>query len=208
MLLNNAASAKVQKYREVYEAIDRHLTTSDITSTSGSIHDEFLRLLHILSHRQAVKFFDEFGGKPPENAFSFCCAAYLHNQAALGLACAQATAIRTHVAPNTVRRPFHAPTPRERIDPLFLLSILTFHFEHPTLLPLPVLVQCVLKNGDSHKTGYTGCSLSYVNSGITAASSTTEPRSTGSRRHCTVREVYCTLAGVDRVIMVNTTAQL
>ena len=57
-----------------------------------------------------------------------------------------------------------------------------------------------------------GYSLSYVNSGITvadiAASSTAEPRSAGSRRHCTVWEVHCTLAGVDRVIRVNTTAQL
>src|SRR6056300_1359531 len=69
-------------------------------------------------------------------------------------------------------------------------------------------VQCVQKNGDSNETGYTGCSLSYVNSGITASSTTTESRSAGSRRHCTGREVYCTLAGVDRVIRVNTTAQL
>ena len=54
--------------------------------------------------------------------------------------------------------------------------------------------------------------VDHVNSGIIvadiAASSTAEPRSAGSRRHCTVREVHCILAGVDRVIRVNTTAQL
>ena len=50
----------------------------------------------------------------------------------------------------------------------------------------------------------------HVNSGITdiAASSTAEPRSADSRQHCTVREVHCTLTGVDRKIRVNTTAKL
>ena len=84
--------------------------------------------------------------------------------------------------------------------------------------------------GDSHKRDYTRVGFEtrsffpcvraglpkdivyHVNSGITvadiAASSTAEPRSAGSRRHCTVWEVHCTLAGVDRVIRVNTTAQL
>ena len=70
--------------------------------------------------------------------------------------------------------------------------------------------QCLLslRSGRSPR----GYSLSYVNSGITvadiAASSTAESRSAGSRRHCTVWEVHRTLTGVDRVIRVNTTAQL
>ena len=86
------------------------------------------------------------------------------------------------------------------------------------------------EDGDSHKRDYTRVGFEtrsffpcvraglpedivyHVNNGITvadiAASSTAEPRSAGSRRHCTVWEVHCTLAGVDRVIRVNTTAQL
>ena len=50
MLLNNAADAKARKYREAYAAPDRLLAfLPAIMSTSGRIHGEFLRLLHILS---------------------------------------------------------------------------------------------------------------------------------------------------------------
>ena len=80
------------------------------------------------------------------------------------------------------------------------------------------------EDGDSHERDYTRVGFEtrsvraglsedifyYVNSGIIvadiAASSIAEPRSAGSRRHCTVWEVHCTLTGVDRVIRVNTTA--
>ena len=105
-LLNNAADAKVRKYREAYAAPDRFLAfLPAIMSTSGRIHGEFLRLLHILSHRQAVNFFELFGEEPTDNAFTFRRAAYFfHNRATIGLACAQATAMRTHVAPHTIRR--------------------------------------------------------------------------------------------------------
>jgi len=49
-LLNNAAEVKVRKYREAYAAPDRRLAfLPAIMSTSGRIHGEFLRLLHILS---------------------------------------------------------------------------------------------------------------------------------------------------------------
>ena len=101
-----------------------------------------------------------------------------------------------------------------------------------TLLLFGGSFQCAQKDGDSdsHKIDYTRVGFEtrsffpcvraglpedivyHVNSGITvadiAASSTAEPRSAGSRRHCTVWEVHCTLAGVDRVIRVNITAQL
>jgi hypothetical protein len=51
-------------------------------STSGRIHGEFLRLLHILSHSQTVKFFELFGEEPTDNAFTFRRAAYFfHNRA-------------------------------------------------------------------------------------------------------------------------------
>jgi len=123
MLLNNAADAKVRKYREAYAAPDRLLAfLPAIMSTSGRIHGEFLRLLHILSHRQAVNFFELFGEEPTDNAFTFRRAAYFfHNRATIGLACAQATAMRTHVAPHTIR-PLRAPPPPHAYDPLLLLS--------------------------------------------------------------------------------------
>ena len=58
MLLNNAADVNVRKYRDAY-ALPYPLLAflPAIMSTSGRIHREFLRLLHILSHRQAVNFF-------------------------------------------------------------------------------------------------------------------------------------------------------
>ncbi len=121
-LLNNAADGKVRKYREAYAAPDRLLAfLPAIMSTSGRIHGEFLRLLHILSHRQAVNFFELFGEEPTDNAFTFRRAAYFfHNRATIGLACAQATAMRTHVAPHTIRHP-RAPPPPHAYDPLLLL---------------------------------------------------------------------------------------
>ena len=77
MLLNNAADVKVRRYREAYAAPDRLLAfLPAIMSTSGRIHGEFLRLLHILSHRQAVNFFELFGEEPTDNAFTFRRAAY------------------------------------------------------------------------------------------------------------------------------------
>ena len=93
MLLKNAANVKVRKYRKAYVASDR-LEPSTMMSTSGRIHGEFLRLFHILSHLQTVKFFETLVEESTDNAFTF-----FHKRATIGLACAQATAMRTHVAP-------------------------------------------------------------------------------------------------------------
>ena len=72
MLLNNFANAKVRKYREAYAAPDRLLAfLPAIMSTSDRIHGEFLRLLHILSHQQAINFCELFGEEPTDNAFTF-----------------------------------------------------------------------------------------------------------------------------------------
>ena len=61
----------MRKYREAYAAPDRLLAfLPAIMSTSGRIHGEFLRLLYILSHRQAVNFFELFGKEPTDNAFT------------------------------------------------------------------------------------------------------------------------------------------
>ena len=106
-------------------------------STSGRIHGEFLRLLHILSHRQTVKFFDTFGEKPPDKAFTFRRAAYFfHSRATLGLARAQAIAIRTHVPPHIVQRPLCA-TPRECVSTPSFFYPLLLEPPRPLLFPLP-----------------------------------------------------------------------
>lgn len=89
MLLNNAASAEVWKDSEAYAAPDRHMAfLLAIMSTSGRIDGEFLHLLHILSHRQTIKFFDTFGEEPTNDAFTFHLAAYFfRNWAAVDLGC-------------------------------------------------------------------------------------------------------------------------
>ena len=80
-----------------------------------------MRLLQILSHRQAVNFFELFGEEPTDNAFTFRRAAYFfHNRATIGLECALVAAMRTHVAPHTVRRPLRAPPAHAYLDPLLL----------------------------------------------------------------------------------------
>ena len=86
MLLNNAANAEGRKYREAYAAPNQLLAfLLAIMSTSGQFHGEFLRLLHILSHRKAVNFFELFGEETTDNACTFRCAAYFfHNRATTG----------------------------------------------------------------------------------------------------------------------------
>ena len=55
-----------------------------IMSTSGRIHEflsvEFLLLLHILFHRQAVNLFEFFGEETTDNAFTFRRAAYFYHK--------------------------------------------------------------------------------------------------------------------------------
>ena len=106
LFLNNAASAKVQKYREDYSASDVNKAfLPALLSTSSLIHGEFLRLLYIFAHRQTVKFFETIGEEPSNEVFTWCRAAYFfQNRVAIGLAWAQATALRTHVAPHIARR--------------------------------------------------------------------------------------------------------
>jgi hypothetical protein len=71
-----------------------------VTTTSGRIRGDFLRLLYILSHRQAPNYFTRMGIiNPPPQAFKQRRGSYLYyNRAAIGLACAQATAMRIDIA--------------------------------------------------------------------------------------------------------------
>jgi hypothetical protein len=84
--------------------------------TSGRISGDILRLLYILAHRQAVNFFTRMGiPDPSSKAYKQRRGTYFYyNRAAIGLACAQATAMRIDIAPH--KRPRrkqtrHVPDP-------------------------------------------------------------------------------------------------
>jgi hypothetical protein len=64
-----------------------------VTTTSGRISGDFLRLLYILSHRQSANYFTRMGIiDPSPQAFKQRRGSYFYyNRAAIGLACAQAT---------------------------------------------------------------------------------------------------------------------
>ena len=71
--MNNAASAKVQKYREDNSASDVNKAfLPALLSTSGRIHGEFLRLLYILAHCQVLRAI----GEPFNEAFTWRRAEY------------------------------------------------------------------------------------------------------------------------------------
>jgi hypothetical protein len=98
-------------------------------TTSGRISGEFLRLLYILSDRQADNYFSRMGLLDPSTkAFKQRRGSYFYNNRAdIGLACAQATAMRIDIAPH--KRPltktphhvpdihlFHIPPPPPRLE--------------------------------------------------------------------------------------------
>ena len=88
-----------------------------IMTTSGRISGDFLRLLYILAHRQAANFFTRMGIPDPSSTEAYKQRRgmyFYYNHAAIGLACAQATAMRIDIAPH--KRPRrkqtrHVPDP-------------------------------------------------------------------------------------------------
>ena len=124
---------------------DSDTNVTRVSLTSSHIYGEFLSLLHIFSHHQAVKSFYTFG-EPSNSAFTLRHAAsFFHNRAAIGLACAQAIDIRTHAA-HTLPGDFFARAPRTSFDPLLLSSLLMA--PKPSLfLSLPPLPRLVIAAG-------------------------------------------------------------
>ena len=87
-----------------------------VMTTSGRISGDFLRLLYILSNRQAHKYFTRMGLLDPSTkAFKQRRGTYFYyNRAAIGLACAQAIAMRIDIAPHKrplKNLPHHVPDP-------------------------------------------------------------------------------------------------
>ena len=97
-----------------------------VMTTSGRISGDFLRLLYILSHRQAEKFFASLGILDPSPAaFKQRRGTYFHyNRSAIGLACAQAIAMRIDIARH--KRPIK---PARRAPAPYLLH-LPMHAQH------------------------------------------------------------------------------
>jgi hypothetical protein len=113
--LDAAVKAKLDNYQHDYN--ERNFFFLPVVMwTSGRISDDFLRLLYILSNRQAHYYFTRMGHLDPSpKAFKQRRGTYFYyNRASIGLACAQATAMRIDIAPHKrplKKLPHHVPDP-------------------------------------------------------------------------------------------------
>jgi len=99
--IDAAVKAKLDNYQHDYSERNFLFLTAVMT-TSGRISGDFLRLLYILSHRQAANLFTRMDiPDPSPKAYKQRRGTYFYyNRAAIGLACAQATAMRIDNAPH------------------------------------------------------------------------------------------------------------
>jgi hypothetical protein len=99
--LDAAVKEKLDHYEHDYNERNFFFLPA-VTTTSGRISGDFLRLLYILSQRQAANYFTRMGIiDPSPQAFKQRRGSYFcYNRAAIGLACAQATAVRIDIAPH------------------------------------------------------------------------------------------------------------
>ena len=82
-------------YRQDYNQQDMAFLPL-ITSTSGRLHGEFVRLLYFLAHKRATDFFAAIGQLHPSNE-ELCQrrgAFFYQHRCRIGIACAQACALR------------------------------------------------------------------------------------------------------------------
>jgi hypothetical protein len=94
-LLDSAAADKIRHYRAPYRQ-NRHVAfLPTCMTTSGRIHGEFLRLLYFISNKQAVDYFEALGYDAHKEEFCHRRGVFFHNnRCTLGMACAQAVAMR------------------------------------------------------------------------------------------------------------------
>jgi hypothetical protein len=113
-ILEGDAANKIRNYRDAY-AVNRQVAfLPACMSTSGRIHGEFLRLLFFLSNKQADDYFAALGYEAHKEEFCHRRGVFFYrNRCTIGLACAQAVALRG--APTTARR--HVSAPRRRPPP-------------------------------------------------------------------------------------------
>jgi hypothetical protein len=117
-LLDSAAADKIRHYRAPYRQ-NRHVAfLPACMTTSGRIHGEFLRLIYFISNKQALDYFEALGYDAHKEEFCHRRGVFFHNhRCTLGMACAQAVAMRG--APSAARRLVAAPRnqPPFRFDP-------------------------------------------------------------------------------------------
>jgi hypothetical protein len=117
-LLDSAAADKIRHYRSPYRQ-NRHVAfLPACMTTSGRIHGEFLRLLYFMSNKQAVDYFEALGYDAHKKKICHRRGVFFHNnRCTLGMACAQAVAMRG--APTAARRLVAAPQNQQpsRSDP-------------------------------------------------------------------------------------------
>jgi hypothetical protein len=103
--LDAAVKEKLDHYQHDYNERNFFFLPA-VTTTSGRISGDFLRLLYILSHRQAANYFTRMGIiDPSPQAFKQRRGSYFYyNRAPIGLACAQATAMRIDIADKRPRK--------------------------------------------------------------------------------------------------------
>ncbi len=107
-IIESAAAEKIRKYSDRYRC-NRHVAfLPACMSTSGRIHDEFLRLLFFLANKKADDYFEALGYQPHKQEFCHRCSLFfLQHRCTIGMACAQAVAICG--TPTTARRYIAAP---------------------------------------------------------------------------------------------------
>jgi hypothetical protein len=72
-------------------------------STSGRIHGEFLLLIFFISNKQVEDYFETLGNQLHIQEFCHCLVVFIQqNRGTIGMACAQAVALRG--VPTTARR--------------------------------------------------------------------------------------------------------
>ncbi len=82
-LLNDAAADKIRKYRADYNNRPPNVVSfmTDMASTSGRLHSEFVRILFLQDHRETDRFFATSGVQLPKthpgDQFTFHRSAFL-----------------------------------------------------------------------------------------------------------------------------------
>ena len=88
-----------------------------LSSTSGRLHGEFLRLLYIIARRRTTRWFQRHSNdEPSEDAFKFRRGQYFwHTRAAIGQAAVRAVARRVQVAEHALRRHRASPNVQDEL---------------------------------------------------------------------------------------------
>ena len=106
--LEAAIKEKLNHYHHDYNERN-FLFLPAVMTASGRISGDFLRLIYILSHRQADKYFTRMGiiGPSPQTFKQRRGAYFYYSRAAIGLVIEQATAMRIDIAPHKRPRENH-----------------------------------------------------------------------------------------------------